>query len=298
LLGFQCILKNKRRKEFYFFIALEFMLGFYSFFSDFKTVLFFVIVLYFSMIKRITLKKFAFAAGIIVVGFFGATFWTTIKVDYRKFLNKGSASQTVEVSQNEALAKLYEISNTQRKEVGTSATEKFLDRLQGTFHLAKTMDRVPAIIPHQWGNNWGETFAYVFTPRLLNPDKGVLNSSEKASKYTGIQYAGRDQGTAFSLGYFGDCYIDFGILGMMGALFAIGLLYGITYYYFLRNSSSNYIFNYAVVCALYMRFFAFEMDSIFFIGSLITDLIAYFVLARFFFPWLYRNLKYNKEDLK
>jgi hypothetical protein len=41
---------------------------------------------------------------------------------------------------------------------------------------------------------------------------------------------------------------------------------------------------------LYMRYFGFEMDSVFFTGSLFTDLIIYFLLSKFFFPWLYRFL--------
>ena len=290
LFGFQCLLKNKRKKEFYFFVGIEFLLGFYSFFSDFKTVVFFVAVLYLTMLTMISIKKLLIGCGVFIIVFFGATIWTTVKVEYRQFLNKGSASQNVEVSQNEALTKLYEITNSQGKSITSSATGKFLDRLQATYHLAKTMDIVPDIIPYQNGKNWGETFAFVFTPRLFNPDKGELNTSEKASKYTGIKYAGLEQGTSFSLGYFGDCYIDFGLLGMAIGLFLIGLLFGVTYYYFLRNSSPNLIFNYSVVCALFMRFFAFEMDSVFFIGNLFTDLLTYFLLVQFFFPWLYRFL--------
>ena len=290
LFGFQVLLKNKRKKEFYFFVGLEFLLGFYSFFSDFKTVVFFVVVLYLTMLTMISFKKLVIGSVIFLLVFFGATVWTTVKVEYRQFLNKGASTQNVEVSQNEALTKLYEITNSQGKNVSSSATEKFLDRLQGTYHLAKTMDRVPDIIPYQYGKNWGETFAFVFTPRLFNPDKGELNTSEKASKYTGIRYAGVSQGTSFSLGYFGDCYIDFGLFGMMVALFLIGLLFGSTYFYFLRNSSSNFIFNYSVVCTLFMKFFAFEMDSVFFIGGFFTDLLMFFVLSKFFFPWLYRTL--------
>jgi len=295
LFGFQCILKNKRKKQFYLFIGIEFVLGFYSFFSDFKTVLFFVLVLYIMMIKTLTMKKFIIAGVAIVFAFSFATIWTTIKVDYRQFLNQGSSTQNVEVSQNDALTKLYEISNSQASKVTSTATEKFLDRLQGTYHLAKTMDRVPSVIPYQNGSNWGQTLAFVFTPRLFNPDKAELNTSEKASKYTGIRYAGLDRGTSFSLGYFADCYIDFGIVGMMVALLLIGLLFGFTYYYFLRNASSNFIFNYSVVCTLFMKYFAIEMDSVFFIGSLFTDLIIYFLLTHSFFPWIYRLLSEHKE---
>ena len=201
------------------------------------------------------------------IAFYAGTIWTAVKGDYRNFLNKGEISQTVSVSQNEALSKLYELTSNNQKEAVSSSTARFLDRLQGTYFLARTIDRVPETIPYQNGSNWGETFAFVFTPRLFNPDKPELDASLKVSKYTGVRYAGVSQGASFSLGYFADCYIDFGILGMLAALFVIGLLFGITYFYFLRNSSSNYIFNYSVVCTLYMRFFAFEMDSIFFIGG-------------------------------
>ena len=296
LFGFQCLLKNKRKREFYFFITLEFVLGFYSFFSDFKTVLFFVAVLYLSLLNRITIKKLAIASAIAIIGFLGATIWTTVKVDYRKFLNKGSMSQNVEVSQNEALTKLYEITNAQGKKISSSATENFLDRLQGTYHLAKSMDIVPDIIPYQNGKNWRESFDFIFTPRLFNPDKPQLDASIKASKYTGIRYARADRGTSFSLGYFADCYIDFGIVGMMIPLFLIGWVYGVTYIYFLKNSSTNLIFNYSIVCALFMRFFAFEMDNIFFIGSLFTDVFMYYLLSKFFFPWLYRFLLEPKGE--
>jgi hypothetical protein len=294
LFGFQVLLKQKKKKEFYFFIGLEFILGFYSFFSDFKTVVFFVVVLYLTLLTAISLKKMIIGSVVIILVFFGATIWTTVKVEYRQFLNKGSASQNVEVSQNEALTKLYQITNSQGNNVSGSATEKFLDRLQATYHFAKTMDRVPDIVPYQNGKNWGETFAFVLTPRLFNPDKGDLNTSDKASKYTGIKYAGLSQGTSFSLGYFGDCYIDFGLFGMMIALFIIGLLFGSTYFYFLRNASPNFIFNYSVVCALFMKFFALEMDSVFFIGSLFIDLLMYFLLTKFFFKWLHQFLLESK----
>lgn len=296
LFGFQAILKNKRKKEFYFFIALEFILGFYSFFSDFKTVLFFFVVIFITLISRITLRNFLLGIVILIVAFTGATIWNTVKVDYRKFLNKGEESQTVDVSQNEALSKLYEITNAQGREISSSATESFLDRLQSTYHLAKSMEVVPDIIPYQNGKNWGEAFEFILTPRLFNPDKPQLDASVKASKYTGIHYAGASRGTSFSLGYFADCYIDFGIVGMMIPLFLIGWIYGITYTYFLRKSSPNLIFNYSIVCALYMRFVAFEMDNIFFIGGLFTDLLMYFLLLQFFFPWLYRFLSSSKRN--
>src|ERR1035437_4307606 len=157
LFSFQSILKNKRRKELYLFIIIEFISGFYSFFSDFKTVLFFSAAIYLTLLTNLTVKKILVGGVIVCIIFFAATFWTTVKIQYRIFLNKGEVSQNVEVSRNEALSKLYDLSTQQTGGISSSSsTSKFLDRLQATYHFAKTMDRVPSIIPYQNGNNWGE----------------------------------------------------------------------------------------------------------------------------------------------
>jgi hypothetical protein len=289
LFGFQCLLKKKRRKIFYFFIAFEFVSGL-GFFSDFKTVLFFVAYLYIFLLFRISLRNVMIWIIIGLVGFFGSILWTTVKNEYRQFLTQGKRSQNVEVSKNDALSKLYELSSSKNERASSNATVRFLDRLQGTFHLALSMRNVPMVIPYQNGNNWAQTFEFVLTPRLLNPNKPVLDQSVKASKYTGIQYAGLREGTAVSLGYFADCYIDFGVYGMMVVLLLLGITYGYTYFWFMKNSSTNYIFNCSVVGAILMEFFPFDMDITYFLGRFLSNVFIFFILKYTFFPWLSRYL--------
>ena len=178
------------------------------------------------------------------------------------------------------------------------SVESFLDRFQYTYHLAKTMETVPAKIPYQNGANWGKSLEFSLTPRLLNPDKPRVEASVKATKYTGIGYAGASKGVSVSLGYFADAYIDFGIIGMFLPILIIGLLMGRTYYYFMRKSSGNFLFNFAVVGAMYMEFFAFEMDSTFLAGRLFATLLTFFMLKILFFPWLYNQLKMPTIILK
>lgn len=295
LFGFQCILKNRRRKQFYFFIGLEFFSGL-GFFSDFKTVLFYIAFISFMFITSISLKLLVKWIVIIVVVFFGAILWTTVKNEYREFLNQGKRTQNVSVSRDEAISKLYELSKNSEDKASSSSVLKFLDRLQGTYHLSLAMQRVPMIIPYQNGKNWGQTFEFVLTPRLLNPDKPILDQSVKASTYTGIQYAGYREGTAVSLGYFADCYIDFGIFGMMIILFLLGVVYGYTYFFFMKNSSGNYLFNCSVVGAIFMEFFAFDMDNSYFLGRFFSNIIIFFVLKFAFFPWLIRYLAAEKSN--
>ena len=290
LFGFQVIIKKRMVREFVIFVGIEFTLGFFSFFSDFKTVLFFLGCLFLTFLVKVSLKQLSVAViGVIFVAFMGIT-WTAIKGDYRTYLNQGSKTQTVQVSQSAAFDKLLELSE---RETDTSAATSFFERLQYTWHIAKSMDHVPSVVPYQDGANWWASITFALTPRFFNPDKPMYEASKKATKYTGIQYLGSGSGVSFSLGYFADGYVDFGYFGMFIPLFFIGLAYGLSYFYFLRHSSTNLIFNYAVVGALFMEFNALEMDSTYFTGRFFSDLLTFFMLRLFLFPWL---IKYLSND--
>ena len=291
LFGLQAILKKRKLKEFYIFCALEFAMGFYSYFSDFKTIIFYILIIFLCVLSIIRFNRMIIFAISLSFMFLGGVFWTSIKGDYRQFINKGSKSQTVQVEKGEALNKLLELSQNQSQNTFDDAMENFLDRLQYTYHLAKTMDRVPAIIPHQNGTNWGNTLVFVLTPRIINPNKGTYDASVKASKYSGIQYSGVKRGVSVSLGYFADGYIDFGYVGMFIPLLILGFIYGSSYFYFVKNSSNNYVFNYAVVGAIFMELFAFESDNIFVIGRLYVNLLVFFLLKRFLFAKLINYIK-------
>ena len=298
LFGFQSILKNRMRKEFYIFCAIEFVIGIAGYFSAFKTIIFFVLFLLLCMLAVVRFNSLMiFVIGVALM-FFGGVFWTSVKGEYRSFLNKGSNSQTVQVEKGEALNKLLELSDKQNSNSFRESIVDFLDRLQYTYHLAKTMDRVPTVIPHQNGANWGNTLVFVLTPRILNPNKGTYDASVKASKYSGIQYSGARRGVSVSLGYFADGYIDFGYVGMFIPLLILGFIYGSTYYYFIRKSSDNFIFNYAVVGALYMELFSFESDNIYVAGRLYVNLMVFIILKIFFFPKLMAYISMPKKTVE
>ena len=298
LFGLQSILKDRKRKEFYIICLIEFALGFYSYFSDFKTILFFIFFILLCVLTVVRFNKMIIFSLSIATMFYAGIFWTSIKGDYRSFLNKGSKSQTVQVEKGEALNKLLELSKKQNSNSFDDATEDFLDRLQYTYHLAKTMDRVPAVISHQDGRNWGNTIAFVLTPRIIDPNKGTYDASVKASKYSGIQYSGVKRGVSVSLGYFADGYIDFGYVGMFIPLLILGFIYGGSYFYFVKNSSGNFIFNYAVVGAIYMELFSFESDNIYVIGRLYVNLLVFFMLKIFFFPKLMAYISMPKKTIE
>lgn len=290
LFGYQCLLKNEKTKIFYFFVVLEFVSGFYSFFSEFKTVIYFFVVLLLGLLEVINLKKIIYG-GIIAccLGLF-ALVWTKIKGEYRSFLNEGSKQQVAVASKGDALNKIYDLSSNVDEESLNSTSYQLLDRLQYTYHFAKTIERVPSVIPFQDGNNWLANIEFCTTPRILNPNKPTLDATDKTKQYTGLSYSGRFSGASFSLGYFAECYIDFGLWGMMFPLFLIGLMYGATYYWLMTKASKNYIFNFSVAGAFFLEFYAFEMDGTMLLGRFLATLVTFYFLVKFFFPWVYNYI--------
>lgn len=290
LFGYMCFLKKEKVNIFYLFVALEFLNGFLGFFSDFKTVIYFLIILIFSLVEKLDFKRVVQIGFISILLCFFALFWTSIKANYRSFLNGGEKTQFVTVERGAALDKLVELSANVNNESLNGSVESLLDRLQYTYHFAKTIDRIPAVLPFENGANWLLSLEFATTPRILNPNKPSFDATEKTKKYTGLRYAGRAQGASFSLGYFADCYIDFGIYGMMGLLFALGMLYKVIYSYLLRKSSNNLVFNYAVVGAFFLEFNALEMDSTYLLGRLFSSVITFYILIQFFFPRVIRYI--------
>ncbi len=290
LFGFQCFLKDENKKIFYLFVVLEFVSGFLSFFSDFKTVIFYLAVLIITLVDRLNFKQVFFVIVIgVALGFFGLI-WTNVKGEYRSFLNSGSTDQVVGVESDAALNKLYDLSTRVDDEKLNGSVVQMLDRLQYTYHFAKTIDRMPSVLPFENGDNWLTSLSYATTPRFLNPDKPIYDATAKVRKYTGLRYSGKEQGVSFSLGYFADCFIDLGLYGMMFILLIIGILYGKIYMYILKGASKNLVFNYCAACAFFMEFNALELDSTYILGRLFATVLTFFLLIKFFFPWLIRYL--------
>ena len=126
----------------------------------------------------------------------------------------------------------------------------------------------------------------------------MYDATLKTRKYTGLNFLGRAHGVSFSLGYFADCYIDLGLIGMMFILLLLGLLYGKIYYFLLKKASNNMVFNFCVVCAFFMEFNALEMDSTYILGRLFSSFLTFFILVRFFFPWLVNYLSVGQVEKK
>jgi len=269
-------------------IFFEFFSGLYSYFSSFKDVLLYSIILSLPFIRRVSLKQLTGTLLISASLLFLLLTWTIIKGKYREFLNQGTRQQVVSVSQSDALSEIqYQIENL-KWEKYQEASNLFLYRTQYILHLAKTMDRVPSILPHEYGNMWMSNILFVITPRMFNPDKPVYQATLKTNKYTGYRYAGFKQGASFSLGYFADSYVDFGHILMYIPLLLIAYFVSAIYFFLFRMKGLNLIFRIAIINVVLYSFITFEADGTFLFGRLLTNFLTMWLLGRFVFPFLQR----------
>ena len=154
------------------------------------------------------------------------------------------------------------------------------------------MDRVPDILPYEFGGLWWDNISFVLEPRLFFPDKPRYEATQKTTKYTGISYAGYKQGASFSLGYFADSFIDFGYSGMFIPLAIIALFVGLIYRSFYKLTKLNILFRFALINIVLYEFISFESDGLFLFGRLLLMFLVFYTLGRVVLPilqrWLYK----------
>lgn len=292
-LGAVVWVRNTNRWWLVLIIFYEFSAGLYSYFSDFKEVIFYVLILSLTFITRIRFAQFIRLAMVgFLLGIFMLT-WTAIKGGYRAYLNQGTRQQVINVSRSDALSNLTDRVQALRAEDFQKALSMSAYRLQYLYHFSLAMDRVPSRIPHQNGAVWGENISYVLTPRIFNPNKKIYSASIKASQYTGKQFAGLKEGSSFSLGYFADCYIDFGPVGMLLVLGVIGYLIARIYKTFYNFKGLNILLRFAIVNVALFEFIFFESDGLYLFGRTLTNFLVLYVLSKYAFPriqkWVYNQ---------
>jgi len=109
-------------------------------------------------------------------------------------------------------------------------------------------------------------------PRFLFPDKKSIDESEMTNKYTGLGVAGSDRGTSISIGYMGECYIDFGAIFMFIPILLLGIYYGLIYSWFVNRAG---LFGMAVATALLLfNTYMLETSSIKIVGGVTAELIV------------------------
>lgn len=218
-------------------IGIEVVIGFTGFFSGFKYVLFLALVAVATRrggLLRVAANPAVAVLSVAIVVTLG--FWQSVKSDYRALLNAGTGQQVVQVEFADQAAFLLErIANIETDDL-LDGLRSGMDRIGYLEYLARSLQTVPAAIPHQDGRLWGDAIAHVLMPRILFPEKAAVNDSERVNAFTGVEVAGASAGTSISIGYVGESYIDFGVPMMFVPIVLLGVFWGRAYRWLCRAS--------------------------------------------------------------
>jgi len=278
-----CHLLNSSKKVLYAFVLVEVLVGFTGYFSGFKDIILILVIGWFSIKKLINYKSYIQFIVVLSLGLSLGLVWTAVKFDYRDFLVGGEKSQRVVVSKTDATKELLKLLKDLSKDDILISSEFFIDRLSYIEFFSIVLRNVPNSIPFENGKIFKESSLFYFKPRLLFPDKPLIDDSDHTNKYTRLNLM--DDGRAsHSIGFMTDAYIDFGPIGMFPFLIGLGLLFGITMRILIFKSPNIFwAIIYTVPFYFLVSVYSFNMIKV--MGNFITYFIPVFFLRNIFYKY-------------
>ena len=273
------------------FVILEIILSFSGFWASFKDYILVAIGSFFTINRKISAKALLATFIIASITFFMFVVWSASKGKYRMYLTGGQQSQTVvETDQLKNISILWNIvSEDFSAENFAESFERGRDalvyRISYVEYFALALKQVPTFLPHENGQLLQDALGHVLKPRILFPDKKLIYDSDLTSKYTGVTFAGRDQGVSFSLGYVPEAYIDFGPVYMFVPIFFFGLFFG-WMYKILILKGYNIIWGICYSAPLFQYAWMFPVPGTKLLGWSITYFVNFYLINRYLVKYL------------
>jgi hypothetical protein len=273
-------------------VIWEIIIGMTGFFSGFKQIIFIVLVVYGATSLKVKQLLRPQVLILMVLLLLLATYWQSVKGDYRNYVNGGTQTQTVRVSLADRLNYHTNSANNINDKQLEDGFNALLSRLGYLKFFAGSIRTVPNAVPYQNGKLWSEAISALI-PRAFFPDKPVLDDSKRTNEFSGIEAAGADKGTSISIGYVGESYIDFGVPFMFAPIFALGCFWG-WLYRFITNVGSIPLLGLAGATTILLNsavFFESSNVKIFPAGVIL--LLVYSMVLRLFGKniWLWLTCK-------
>jgi hypothetical protein len=277
-------------------IGAEVLVGLTGYFSGFKNVFFVVAIAAMMSPAALKGKRLALLALVAAFLLFLGTLWTAIKGDYRDFLSQGFAAQEVVAPMGERFGKLEDLIFEFRIADLPDAFEALVLRMSYVQYFAYTLSYVPSSMPYENGTLWFGALKHLVTPRLFFPNKAVIDDSERASLYTGMQVAGSQQGTSIGIGYFAESYVDFGPVWMFAPICLLGVSYGLLYRFYIIRGRYKLLGSAIVTSILVFGGSAIETSNVKIVGGNVTFLLIMGTLYLVFGSTLIRWFTSQDKD--
>ena len=257
-----------------FCVLLEVSTGLLSYFAAFKSVFFVIVVVALTSPLALKGKRLAITLAVAVGLFCAGTVWSSIKSEYREFVNEGINEQVVRTSAADSAEELLDLVSNLTLENISVGLDAMILRLSYTQYFAIAMTNVPRNMPYENGALWMEALDHAAMPRLFFPNKPVIDDSDRTRLYTGMDVSGAEQGTSIGLGYVAESYIDFGPVLMFAPIFGLGIFYGFIYRLFAIRAKQRILGTGIAVAILVFGAYTIETSNIKLVGWNITGVLC------------------------
>jgi hypothetical protein len=251
----------------------EVVLGFTGYFAGFREPLMIAALALLEAFDRRKVRQWLAFCGLAAVVSLSGLMWMSIRTDYRlDFENEVFAeSRLARLDRVVSLSSEWFLRSVD--ELG-SDVDFFVDRLWAVYYPALAISRVPSVLPHEDGAILWGALRHLLTPRLLFPEKEVLESdSEMVRTYSGVWVAGAEKGVSIAFGYAAESYIDFGLPWMFIPVFVYGLLMGMAYQWFVQVVQTRELAVALVTVVFWLSLYLFERSWIRTLGLSATLMI-------------------------
>lgn len=199
-----------------------------TFFADFQRPLIVALLVLLTVPGGLRLRQVVPATVLVLTASVLGVLWTAVKSPYRDYLSRGTGAQVVLVEREEAIARLVDMVMDLDRERLVGAVDAMWDRIAYVEFFASALSTVPRIVPHQEGDVWRAAVEHVLMPRILFPNKPILDDTLHTERFiTHIQHSARD--TSISIGFPAEAYVDFGVPWMFLPILALGVFQGLLF---------------------------------------------------------------------
>lgn len=285
------------QSKFYWTAAflVEFGLAIGGFFSTFADVFFYSLLGLAASNVKFSLRSMIPLTVAAVTLVFTGIVWSGIKNEYRGYIKQGGREQVTLVSYSEKMSELGQlVSEIDSAKFGES-TDIMINRIMYYEFFGIILDRVPAGQPHSGGEIWGNGLISPFMPRLLFPNKEVIDDTKLTEKYTGIHAEAWKVGVSISIGYMAEAYIDFGPVMMFAAIAALGLYMGALYRWLLSQQGPKLALGAALAPMALMPARLLETSSLKLLPALVLSLLGCWVILKFLSPAIFQLLDRSRS---
>lgn len=255
--------------------------GAFAFFAQFKEAIFVIAVAVIAARRKLNLRLWLFIGTAVAGIVWMLMIWSVVKQEFRRDVVNEDFHQKAEF-----LAENY----TRSDRNYTDALKALLERIQYTslFGRIIQMERAGELPQTTY---YDGAIKHVLTPRILFPDKMVLDDTKKTVDLTGLRIA---ENTSVGIGYFAEAFADYRFPGMLVPVLMIGTLLGFAARYFMSRPVPRLMREGFATATLFLSFeYAANIDKN--LGGFVTQTIAMAIIFKFGYPLIAPRLRRRRR---